>query len=143
MKKGLYREGEYSLRAKIDYKAANTTLKDPIIYRIRYTPHPHSGNKWCIYPLYDFTHPICDSVEGISYSCCTLEFEIRRELYYWVLAELDLYRPYVWEYSRLNISHAVLSKRKVQHLVESKIVNGWDDPRILTIDGMRRRGYTG
>jgi len=113
MKLALYKEGEFSLRAKIDYKSPNTTLKDPIIYRIRYTPHPHSGDKWCIYPCYDFTHPICDSVEGITHSCCTLEFEIRRELYYWVLDELDLYRPYVCEYSRLNINYSVLSKRKV------------------------------
>lgn len=141
MKLGLYKEGEYSLRAKIDYKSPNTTLKDPIIYRIRYTPHPHSGDKWCIYPCYDFTHPLCDSVEGITHSCCTLEFEIRRELYYWVLDELDLYRPYVWEYSRLNITHSVLSKRKVQELVDKKYVSGWNDPRLLTVEGMKRRGY--
>jgi len=142
MRLGLYAEGEYSLRAKIDYAHANPTLRDPVIYRIRYTAHPHSKNKWCIYPLYDYTHPICDSLEGITHSLCTLEFEIRRELYYWVLEQLDLYRPYVWEYSRLNISNTVLSKRKLHFLIHNNYVNGWDDPRILTINGMKRRGYT-
>lgn len=142
MRLGLYKEGEYCLRAKIDYASKNTTLKDPIIYRIRYTSHPHSGDKWCIYPLYDFTHPICDSIEGITHSCCTLEFEIRRELYYWVLSELDLYRPYVWEYSRLNLTNSVLSKRKNQELIDKNFVSGWNDPRLHTIEGMKRRGYT-
>jgi len=113
MKLGLYEEGKMCLRAKIDYKNPNTTLRDPVIYRIRYTPHPHSDDKWCIYPLYDFTHPICDSLEGITHSLCTLEFEIRRELYYWYLEQLDLYRPFVWEYSRLNISNNIMSKRKL------------------------------
>lgn len=111
------------------------------MYRIRYTPHPHVGDKWCIYPLYDYTHGISDSIEGISHSICTLEFEIRRELYYWYLEQLDIYRPFVWEFSRLNISNNVVSKRKLRTLVENNFVNGWDDPRLLTINGMRRRGY--
>lgn len=142
MRLGLWDEGAAVLRAKIDHKAPNTTLRDPAIYRVRYVPHPHAGSKWCIYPLYDFTHPICDSLEGISFSLCTLEFEIRRELYYWYLESLDMYRPYVWEFSRLNISNTVLSKRRLQTLVFGHHVNGWDDPRLLTIQGMRRRGYT-
>ncbi|EGR28605.1 hypothetical protein IMG5_171930 [Ichthyophthirius multifiliis] len=142
MRLGLWDEGSAVLRAKIDYKSPNTTLRDPAIYRIRYVSHPHAGNKWCIYPLYDYTHPICDSLEGITHSLCTLEFEIRRELYYWYLKSLQIYRPYVWEFSRLNVSSTVLSKRKLQTLVFDKHVNGWDDPRLLTIQGMRRRGYT-
>lgn len=113
MRLGLWDEGSAVLRAKIDYKAANTTLRDPAIFRVRFVSHPHAGSKWCIYPLYDFTHPICDSLEGITHSLCTLEFEIRRELYYWYLESLDMYRPYVWEFSRLNISNTVLSKRKL------------------------------
>jgi len=112
------------------------------MYRIRYTPHPHAGNKWCIYPMYDYTHGICDSLEGITHSLCTLEFEIRRELYYWFLEALDLYRPFVWEYSRLNISNTVLSKRLLHRLIFEKYVSGWDDPRIMTLNGLRRRGYT-
>lgn len=142
MRMGLYKENEVCLRAKIDYANPNPTLRDPAIYRIRYTAHPHAGNKWCIYPLYDLTHCLCDSLEGISYSCCTLEFEIRRDLYYWFLKELDLYRPKVWEFSRLNVSNTVLSKRKLHKLVFENIVDSWDDPRILTLNGLRRRGYT-
>ena len=142
MRRGFYEEGKICLRAKIDYKHPNTTMRDPVMYRIRYTPHPHAGDKWCIYPLYDFTHPLCDSLEGITHSLCTLEFEIRRDLYYWYLEALEIYRPYVWEYSRLNITYNVLSKRKLQKLVYGKTVSGWNDPRLLTLEGMRRRGYT-
>ncbi|CAD8207787.1 unnamed protein product [Paramecium pentaurelia] len=142
MKMGYYKENEVCLRAKIDPTHPNPTLRDPAIFRIRFTPHPHQGDKWCIYPLYDFTHCICDSIEGITHSCCTLEFEVRRDLYYWFLKELDLYRPFVWEFSRLNVSNTVLSKRKLHHLVFNNIVDGWDDPRILTLNGLRRRGYT-
>ena len=142
MRYGYYKENEVCLRAKIDHTNKNPTLRDPAIYRIRFTPHPHTGNKWCIYPLYDFTHCLCDSLEGISHSCCTLEFEVRRDLYYWVLETLNLYRPHVWEFSRLNVSNTVLSKRKLHQLVFDKIVDGWDDPRILTLNGLRRRGYT-
>eukprot|EP00331_Platyophrya_macrostoma_P025535 CAMPEP_0176435322 /NCGR_PEP_ID=MMETSP0127-20121128/17239_1 /TAXON_ID=938130 /ORGANISM="Platyophrya macrostoma, Strain WH" /LENGTH=375 /DNA_ID=CAMNT_0017818299 /DNA_START=72 /DNA_END=1199 /DNA_ORIENTATION=- len=117
-------------------------MRDPVAYRIKYTPHPHVGDKWCIYPMYDFTHPINDSLENITHSCCTLEFEIRRELYYETLKRLNIYRPFVWEFSRLNLSNCVVSKRKLQTLVFNKIVNGWDDPRLVTIYGLRRRGYT-
>jgi len=113
MRIGLFEEGSKCLRAKIDYTSTNPSLRDPAIYRIRYTPHPKSGDKWCIYPLYDFTHCICDSLEGITHSLCTLEFENRRELYYWTLDALDLYKPYVGEYSRLNITNTILSKRKI------------------------------
>ena len=134
MRLGFYKENEVCVRAKIDYANPNPTLRDPAIYRIRYTPHPHQGNKWCIYPLNDYTHCICDSLEGISHSICTLEFEIRRDLYYWFLETLNLYRPHVWEFSRLNISNTVLSKRKLHHLVFNNIVDGWDDPRILTLN---------
>jgi glutaminyl-tRNA synthetase len=142
MRLGLHEESSYSLRAKIDYKHPNTTLRDPVIYRIRYHEHPHVGNKWCIYPLYDYAHPICDSLEGITHSLCSLEFEIRRELYYWTLEKLDLYRAHQWEFSRLNITYTVLSKRRLHELIAKKYVAGWDDPRLLTINGMRRRGYT-
>ncbi len=125
---------------KIDHQHQNPTMRDPVAYRIKYTPHPHVGDKWCIYPMYDFTHCINDSLEDITHSLCTLEFEIRRDLYYWTLEQLDMYRPFVWEYSRLNISNTVLSKRKLHRLVFEKIVDGWDDPRILTLNGLRRRG---
>lgn len=141
MTMGYYDEGEAVLRAKIDYKNPNPSLRDPPIYRIKYTPHPMSGNKWCVYPLYDFVHSLCDSFEDITHSLCTLEFENRRDLYYWSLNTLNLYRPYVWEFSRLNITGNVLSKRKILKLIAHKIIDGWDDPRLLTIEGMRRRGY--
>lgn len=117
-------------------------MRDPVAYRIRYAPHPHCGDKWCIYPTYDYTHCINDSLENITHSLCTLEFEIRRESYYWLLEALDLYKPYVWEYSRLNITYTVLSKRKLEKLIERKLVRGWDDPRVMTLMGLRRRGYT-
>jgi len=110
--------------------------------RIKYVPHPHVGEKWCIYPTYDYTHCIIDSLENITHSCCTLEFEIRRESYYWLLDILDLYKPRVWEYSRLNLEYNVLSKRRLLRLVNEGWVRGWDDPRLLTINGLRRRGYT-
>ena len=140
MRAGFYNEGEAVLRAKIECNHPNPTMRDPPIYRVMFTPHPHSGDKWCIYPLYDFVHCISDSIEDISYSLCTLEFEIRRDLYYWFLNELDLYKPFVWEYSRMNLSYNVLSKRKLIQLIENKAVDGWDDPRLLTIEGIRRRG---
>lgn len=143
MKKGMYEEGKVCLRLKIDYKHDNANMRDPPCYRIRYTPHPHVGDKWCIYPLYDYTHGISDSIEGITHSLCSLEFEIRRDLYYWCLDALNIYKPNVWEFSRLNITNTVLSKRKLHYLVHNRIVNGWDDPRIFTLNGLRRRGYTG
>mmetsp|Transcript_15766 Transcript_15766/g.26611 ORF Transcript_15766/g.26611 Transcript_15766/m.26611 type:complete len:195 (-) Transcript_15766:570-1154(-) len=117
-------------------------MRDFVAYRIRYVNHPHSGDKWCVYPTYDYTHCIVDSLENITHSLCTLEFEIRRESYYQLLKDLDLYKPYVWEYSRLNVSNTVLSKRKIEALVNSGLVSSWADPRLLTLEGLRRRGYT-
>jgi glutaminyl-tRNA synthetase len=113
-----------------------------LIIRIKHSSHPHTGHTWCIYPTYDFTHCINDSLENITHSLCTLEFEIRRDSYYWLLEALNLYRPHVWEYSRLNITRNILSKRKLTILVNKGLVNGWDDPRLLTLNGLRRRGYT-
>lgn len=117
-------------------------MRDPVAYRIRYVPHPHAGDKWCIYPTYDYTHCINDSLENITHSLCTLEFENRRESYYWLLEALDLYKPMVWEYSRLNLTYTVLSKRKLEKLVNEKYVSDWEDPRMPTVLGLRRRGYT-
>lgn len=142
MRKGYYDEGEACLRMKIDMSNPNPSMRDPVAYRVKLLPHPHVGDKWCLYPTYDFEHCIVDSIENITHSLCTLEFEIRRDSYYWLLEALDLYRASVWEYSRLNISQMVMSKRKLQKLVEEKFVNGWDDPRIPTLNGLRRRGYT-
>lgn len=142
MRQGRFAEKDACLRLKIDMKHPNTTMRDPVAYRIKYIPHPHVGNKWCIYPIYDFTHCISDSLENITHSLCTLEFEIRRDLYYWILEALDLYRPFVWEFSRLNISNNVISKRRLTALVDKKIIRGWDDPRLFTINGLRRRGFT-
>ena len=142
MRMGLYEEGQYTLRLKMDFESSNPNMYDLVAYRIKYTPHPHAGKGWCIYPAYDFTHGICDSLEHIDYSICTLEFESRREPYYWILWALDLYRPKVYEMSRLNLQYTVLSKRKLIQLVQNKIVRGWDDPRMPTISGLRRRGYT-
>jgi glutaminyl-tRNA synthetase len=117
-------------------------MRDFVAYRIRFTPHPMTGDEWCIYPTYDYTHCIVDSIENITHSLCTLEFEVRRESYYQLLKDLNIYKPYVWEYSRLNVSNTVLSKRKIEALVSSGAVNGWNDPRLLTLEGLRRRGYT-
>ena len=130
------------MRMKIDMQHENPCMRDPVAYRIRYTPHPHAGEKWCIYPTYDYTHCIIDSLENITHSLCTLEFEIRRESYYWLLEALEIYRPFVWEYSRLNLTYNVLSKRKLEKLVNEGHVRGWDDPRLLTLNGLKRRGYT-
>jgi len=126
----------------MNMQSDNPCMKDLIAYRIKYTPHPHAGDKWCIYPSYDYTHCIIDSLENITHSLCTLEFERRRESYYWLLDALNIYKPVVWEYSRLNISNTVLSKRKLIKLVMEGHVRGWDDPRMPTIRGARRRGYT-
>lgn len=142
MRDGFYEEGTATLRLKIDMTSLNPTLWDPVAYRIKYTPHPHTGKEWCIYPSYDYSHCLIDSLENIDYSLCTLEFEIRRDLYYWVLEQLNLWRPHVWEFSRLNITYVQLSKRKILKLVNDGTVRGWDDPRIPTINGLRRRGYT-
>lgn len=142
MRKGLYGEGEAVLRMKIDMNSDNYNMRDFIAYRIKYVPHPHQGNKWCIYPTYDFSHCIVDSIENITHSLCTLEFENRRDSYYWLLSELNLYRPYVYEFSRLNIQDSLLSKRKILELVKNGVIRSWDDPRVLTLAGLRRRGYT-
>ena len=142
MKMGLFDEGTYTLRLKMDFESSNPNMYDLVAYRIKYTPHPHAGNGWCIYPNYDFTHGICDSLEHIDYSICTLEFETRREPYYWILWALDMFRPKVYEMSRLNLQYTVLSKRRLLKLVNQNYVRGWSDPRMPTISGLRRRGYT-
>ena len=142
MKLGLYDEGTYTLRLKMDFESSNPNMYDLIAYRIKYVRHPHAGNGWCIYPSYDWTHGTCDSLEHIDYSICTLEFETRREPYFWILWALDLYKPEVYEMSRLNIEYTVLSKRRLIKLVDNKYVRGWNDPRMPTISGLRRRGYT-
>eukprot|EP00735_Rhodelphis_limneticus_P003131 TRINITY_DN1440_c0_g1::TRINITY_DN1440_c0_g1_i1::g.27099::m.27099 TRINITY_DN1440_c0_g1::TRINITY_DN1440_c0_g1_i1::g.27099 ORF type:complete len:656 (-),score=281.09,sp/P52780/SYQ_LUPLU/55.10/0.0,tRNA-synt_1c/PF00749.16/4.2e-108,tRNA-synt_1c/PF00749.16/1.5e+04,tRNA-synt_1c_C/PF03950.13/1e-43,tRNA-synt_1e/PF01406.14/0.1 TRINITY_DN1440_c0_g1_i1:97-1947(-) len=142
MRKGKYGEGMATLRLKIDNQNPNPTLWDPVAYRIKHIPHPRTADAWCIYPSYDYSHCIIDSIENITHSLCTTEFEIRRDLYYWVLWALDLYRPFVWEFSRLNITGTALSKRKLLLMVKEKFVRGWDDPRMPTVRGMRRRGFT-
>jgi len=125
-----------------NFESNNPNMYDLVAYRIKYVQHPHVGDGWCIYPAYDFTHGICDSIEHIDYSICTLEFESRREPYFWILWALDLYRPEVYEMSRLNIEYTVLSKRRLIKLVMNNYVRGWDDPRMPTVSGLRRRGYT-
>uniref|UniRef100_A0A7S0DNC9 glutamine--tRNA ligase n=1 Tax=Amorphochlora amoebiformis TaxID=1561963 RepID=A0A7S0DNC9_9EUKA len=142
MRRGYYAEGEAILRLKMDIKHDNPNMWDIVAYRVILRPHPHTGDKWCIYPTYDYTHCIIDSLEDITHSLCTMEFENRRESYYWLLDEIDIFKPNVWEYGRLNIESNVLSKRKLKHLVMAGFVSGWDDPRLLTINGLRRRGFT-
>ena len=142
MKMGFFDEGTYTLRLKMDFESNNPNMYDLVAYRIKYTPHPHVGPGWCIYPAYDFTHGLCDSIEHIDYSICTLEFETRREPYYWILWALNVYRPQVYEMSRLNLQYTVLSKRRLIKLVDAKYVRGWNDPRMPTVSGLRRRGYT-
>eukprot|EP01114_Cavostelium_apophysatum_P010828 TRINITY_DN2495_c0_g1_i1.p1 TRINITY_DN2495_c0_g1~~TRINITY_DN2495_c0_g1_i1.p1 ORF type:complete len:814 (-),score=239.51 TRINITY_DN2495_c0_g1_i1:35-2335(-) len=142
MKNGKFEEGKAILRMKQDMKNDNPCMWDLIAYRIKYTPHPHVGDKWCIYPSYDYTHCIIDSLENVTHSLCTLEFLPRRESYYWLLDALNLYKPLVWEFSRLNLSNLVMSKRRLIRLVKDGIVNGWDDPRLPTIRGLKRRGFT-
>ncbi|NCO68523.1 MAG: glutamine--tRNA ligase [Nitrospirae bacterium CG_4_10_14_0_8_um_filter_41_23] len=142
MRKGEFEEGSRVLRAKIDMASGNLNMRDPVIYRILKAEHHRTGNKWCIYPIYDFAHCISDSIEGITHSICTLEFEDHRPLYDWFLNELNVYHPQQIEFARLNLSHTVLSKRRLVELVEQRYVTGWDDPRIPTLSGLRRRGYT-
>jgi len=143
MKVGDFADGELCLRARIDMTSPNINLRDPILYRIRKVEHQRTGNQWCIYPMYDFAHPISDALEGITHSLCTLEFEDHRPLYDWVLETLDFPdRPRQIEFSRLNLAYTVTSKRKLVQLIEDAVVAGWDDPRMPTIAGMRRRGYT-
>ena len=142
MRAGEFGDGALVLRAKIDMESPNLNMRDPVIYRILHAEHHRTGNKWCIYPMYDFTHCLSDSIERITHSICTLEFEDHRPLYDWFLDELGVYHPQQIEFARLNLSYTVMSKRKLLELVEEGYVDGWGDPRIPTIGGMRRRGYT-
>jgi glutaminyl-tRNA synthetase len=142
MKNGEFEEGQKVLRAKIDMTSPNMHMRDPVLYRIKKAPHHRTGNHWCIYPMYDFAHCISDSIEGITHSICTLEFEVHRPLYDWILENIGIYQPQQIEFARLNINYSVMSKRKILQLVNEKYVDGWDDPRMLTISGLRRRGYT-
>ena len=141
MRAGDFAEGERVLRAKIDMASGNLNLRDPVLYRVLKVAHHRTGDKWCIYPMYDFTHGQSDSLEQITHSICTLEFEDHRPLYDWFLKELDIYRPQQIEFARLNLNYTILSKRKLLQLVQEKHVSGWDDPRMPTLSGMRRRGY--
>ena len=142
MRAGEFEDGRHVLRAKIDMSHPNLLMRDPTLYRIRRVHHHRTGDKWCIYPMYDFTHCLSDSLEGITHSLCTLEFEINRPLYDWVLDQLEVYHPQQIEFARLNLSRTVLSKRKLIQLVAQGHVKGWDDPRMPTLSGLRRRGYT-
>jgi glutaminyl-tRNA synthetase len=142
MKRGEFPDGSRTLRAKIDMASPNVWLRDPVLYRIRHAEHHHTGNAWCIYPMYDFAHCLSDYLEGITHSICTLEFEVHRPLYDWILEHLDLPRPrpHQYEFARLNLGYTVLSKRKLMQLVSEGHVRGWDDPRLPTLSGLRRRG---
>jgi glutaminyl-tRNA synthetase len=142
MRAGEFADGAKVLRAKIDMASANLNLRDPVMYRIRKVEHHRTGDRWCIYPMYDWAHPLSDSIERVTHSLCTLEYEDHRPLYDWFLDELALYHPQQIEFARLNLSHTVLSKRRLLELVEGGDVSGWDDPRMPTIAGLRRRGYT-
>ncbi|MFZ7255417.1 glutamine--tRNA ligase [Avibacterium avium] len=144
MKNGEFAEGKASLRAKIDMASPFMVMRDPVLYRIKFAEHHNTGNKWCIYPMYDFTHCISDAIEGITHSLCTLEFQDNRRLYDWVLEHISIKRPlpHQYEFSRLNLEYTLTSKRKLLKLVEDEVVDGWNDPRMPTISGLRRRGYT-
>ncbi len=142
MRAGEFPDGSKVLRAKIDMAHSNMLMRDPVLYRIMHTYHHRTGDKWCIYPMYDFAHGQSDSIEKITHSVCTLEFEVHRPLYNWFLDELEIYHPQQIEFARLNLTYTVMSKRKLLELVKENYVNGWDDPRMPTICGMRRRGYT-
>lgn len=143
MKNGDFAEGKACLRAKIDMASPFIVMRDPVLYRIKFASHHQTGDKWCIYPMYDFTHCISDAIENITHSLCTLEFQDNRRLYDWVLDNITISaRPHQYEFSRLNLEYAITSKRKLNLLVSEKIVDGWDDPRMPTVSGMRRRGYT-
>ena len=142
MRAGGFEDGQHVLRAKIDMASPNMNLRDPTLYRIRRVPHQRTGDAWCIYPMYDFAHGLSDSMEKVTHSLCTLEFEDHRPLYDWFLDSLDVYHPQQIEFARLNLTHTILSKRKLRLLVEQGCVSGWDDPRMPTLSGLRRRGYT-
>ncbi len=142
MKQGKYTNGQKVLRAKIDMTSPNMHMRDPIIYRIKHVPHHRTKNEWCIYPMYDFAHGQSDAIEHISHSICTLEFEVHRPLYNWFIKQLNLYPSQQYEFARLNLTYTLMSKRKLLQLVQEQSVSGWDDPRMPTISGIRRRGYT-
>ncbi|MFN2175633.1 MAG: glutamine--tRNA ligase, partial [Anaerolineales bacterium] len=142
MRDGDFSDGSRVLRAKIDMSSGNLNMRDPVLYRILHESHHRTGDKWCIYPMYDFAHGQSDSIEGITHSLCTLEFQDHRPLYDWFLDELEIYHPQQIEFARLNLTYTVLSKRKLLRLVQGNFVTGWDDPRMPTISGMRRRGYS-
>ncbi|MDZ7721495.1 MAG: glutamine--tRNA ligase/YqeY domain fusion protein [candidate division KSB1 bacterium] len=142
MRNGEYKDGEHVLRAKIDMASPNLNMRDPVMYRILHAPHPRTGDKWCIYPMYDWAHGLEDSIEKVTHSLCTLEFENHRPLYDWFLEQLEVYHPQQIEFARLNLSYTIMSKRKLMRLVKEGVVRGWDDPRMPTISGLRRRGYT-
>ncbi len=142
MRAGEFEDGSKVLRAKIDMTSPNLNMRDPVMYRILHAEHPRTGNEWCIYPMYDWAHGLEDSIELITHSICTLEFEDHRPLYDWFLDQLDVYHPQQIEFARLNLNYTVMSKRKLLNLVQEKYVNGWDDPRMPTLSGLRRRGYS-
>lgn len=143
MRNGEFQDGEKVLRAKIDMTSPNLNMRDPVLYRIAHTSHHHTGDQWCIYPMYDMAHPIEDAIEGVTHSICTLEFEDHRPLYNWIVEECEMEsKPQQIEFARLNLTNTVMSKRKLKQLVDEGVVDGWDDPRMPTISGLRRRGYT-
>jgi len=142
MRAGEFPEGAHVLRGKIDLETQNMNMRDPVLYRIRYAPHHRTGNAWCIYPMYDYAHPLSDAIEEITHSICTLEFESHRPLYDWCIRETEMFPSRQIEFARLNLTYTVMSKRKLAELVQRKIVSGWDDPRMPTLAGLRRRGYT-
>jgi glutaminyl-tRNA synthetase len=142
MRAGEFEDGSYVLRAKIDMASPNLHMRDPALYRIKHAAHHRTGDAWCIYPTYDFAHGLEDSIERVTHSLCTLEFEVHRPLYDWLLEALEVYRPEQTEFARLNLSYTVISKRKLLPLIETGVVSGWDDPRMPTLCGLRRRGYT-
>src|SRR5947208_4394245 len=142
MRKGEFPSGSRTLRAKIDMASPNLNMRDPVMYRILHAEHHRTGNRWCIYPMYDWAHGQCDSIEGVTHSICTLEFEDHRPLYDWYLDQLGVFHPQQIEFDRLNLTYTLLSKRKLLQLVQQEVVEGWDDPRMPTITGMRRRGYS-
>lgn len=143
MKAGKYKDGEAVLRAKIDMSHPNMNMRDPVIYRVMHQSHHQTGDAWCVYPMYDYAHPLSDAIEGITHSLCTLEFEDHRPFYDWVIDKIGFEQPpHQYEFSRLNVDHTLTSKRKLKQLVDEGVVTGWDDPRMPTIAGMRRRGYT-
>ena len=142
MKEGRYADGEKVLRAKIDMAHPNMMFRDPLLYRIKHAHHHRTGDKWCIYPMYDYTHGQCDSIEHITHSICTLEFDVHRPLYDWFIKTLRIYPSHQYEFARLNLTYTLMSKRKLLELVQKNYVSGWDDPRMPTLCGVRRRGYT-